>query len=194
MKLPLWVPAGEEKPAPGPLLLVQSFVNTWDADAGTDVLSDAGRAAGWLRDAGLLGRHGGVTAGDLQMAHQVRESIRALLAANGSGRPPAAADLGPLRELARTAQPRLTLDPAGQVRLDPGPRARLDDGLVELLLIIRDSQRSGEWQRLKTCRNQTCMWAFYDRSHSRRGAWCDMAICGNRIKNRNFRARRGADP
>ena len=32
MALPLWVPGEETKPAPMPLLLVQSFVNTWDGD------------------------------------------------------------------------------------------------------------------------------------------------------------------
>jgi predicted RNA-binding Zn ribbon-like protein len=41
------------------------------------------------------------------------------------------------------------------------------------------------------CANDECRWAFYDRSHSRRGAWCDMATCGNLIKNRNLRARQG---
>jgi len=59
------------------------------------------------------------------------------------------------------------------------------------LLIIRDAQQDGTWARLKACRNRDCRWAFYDRSHTRRGAWCDMAVCGNLIKNRNFRARRG---
>ena len=64
------------------------------------------------------------------------------------------------------------------------------DGLLRLLLIIRDAQADGSWERLKLCGNPDCLWAFYDRSHSRRGAWCDMASCGNRLKNRNFRARR----
>jgi predicted RNA-binding Zn ribbon-like protein len=36
---------------------------------------------------------------------------------------------------------------------------------------------------------QRVRWAFFDRSHARRGTWCDMAACGNMIKNRNFRAR-----
>jgi predicted RNA-binding Zn ribbon-like protein len=27
------------------------------------------------------------------------------------------------------------------------------------------------------------------RSHSRRGRWCDMAVCGNRMKNRGVRSR-----
>ena len=44
---------------------------------------------------------------------------------------------------------------------------------------------------MKVCGNGECQWAFYDRSHGRKGAWCDMAACGNLIKNRNLRARRG---
>ncbi|HLQ53765.1 MAG TPA: CGNR zinc finger domain-containing protein [Streptosporangiaceae bacterium] len=43
--------------------------------------------------------------------------------------------------------------------------------------------------RLKACRNPDCRWAFYDRTQSRAGAWCDMATCGNRIKNRRLRQR-----
>ena len=48
----------------------------------------------------------------------------------------------------------------------------------------------GSWGRMKLCGNPDCLWAFYDRSHSRRGAWCEMASCGNKLKNRNLRARR----
>ena len=58
-----------------------------------------------------------------------------------------------------------------------------------MLLAIRDAQSNGTWQRLKACGNPDCQWAFYDRSHSRAGAWCDMATCGNRIKNRKLRQR-----
>ena len=40
------------------------------------------------------------------------------------------------------------------------------------------------------CASQTCRWLFLDTSknHSRR--WCDMAICGNRMKARRFQRRR----
>ena len=44
MALPSWVPDDETKPAPMPLLVVQSFVNTWEADSGTDVLADPASA------------------------------------------------------------------------------------------------------------------------------------------------------
>jgi hypothetical protein len=55
--------------------------------------------------------------------------------------------------------------------------------------VIGDAQHAGTWPRLKACGNPDCRWAFYDRSHSQAGAWCDMATCGNRIKNRKLRQR-----
>jgi predicted RNA-binding Zn ribbon-like protein len=43
---------------------------------------------------------------------------------------------------------------------------------------------------LRTCDCETCRWLFLDTSknHSRR--WCDMKVCGNRMKARRFNARR----
>ena len=112
-----------------------------------------------------------------------------MLVANGGGPSPAPGDLQALQAAARTARPALQVGPGGQVSLAAGPGGPLDAGLVTLLLAIRDAQRDGTWQRLKACGNPDCRWAFYDRSHSRAGAWCDMATCGNRIKNRRLRQR-----
>ena len=84
----------------------------------------------------------------------------------------------------------LQVGPGGQISLGPEPAGRPDAGLLTLLLVIRDAQRDGTWPRLKACGNPDCRWAFYDRSHSRAGAWCDMATCGNRIKNRRLRQRK----
>jgi predicted RNA-binding Zn ribbon-like protein len=188
--LPPWVPPQEVKPAPLPLLLVQSFVNTWDADTGTDLLASPDPAAGWLRQAGLIGPGAAVRPAGLRQAREVRESLRALLARNGGGPPPAADQLAPLDALARSGRPRLSVDRSGRMLLGPPPRGSLADGLLGLLLVVRDAQQQGTWPRLKACRNPDCRWAFFDRSHAHRGAWCDMATCGNMIKNRNFRARR----
>ena len=192
MTLPPWVPGDEHdwKPAPEPLLLVQAFVNTRDLDLGTDLLAEAGTGTDWLRLSGLLAP--GATAGpdDLRTARDVRECIRALITHNGGGPEPAEPDLAPVRALTSSSRPRLTIGRAGLVQIESGPAGLVADGLVRLLVIIRDAQRDGTWPRLKACGNAECGWAFYDRSHSRRGAWCDMASCGNLIKNRNLRARR----
>jgi len=191
MTLPAWVPAPEQKPAPEPLLLVQAFVNTRDLDLGTDLLADPEQADRWLHRCGLLAPQHRAGPGELRAARDVREGIRALLARNGGGPPPAAADLASLEAAAGQSRLRLAVGPEGRVQLDPQPPGGLTAGLARLLMIIRDTQQDGTWARLKACRNHDCRWAFYDRSHTRQGAWCDMAVCGNLIKNRNLRARRG---
>jgi predicted RNA-binding Zn ribbon-like protein len=188
MDLPSWVPGDEVKPAPLPLLLVQSFVNTWEGDSGADLLAGPPSAQRWLAEAGLLGDKARISAADLVSARQVRESIRALLVHNGGGPAPGHAELAALQELGRVNRFMLTIASDGQAALVTEGGKPLE--LARLLVIIRDAQLDGTWARLKTCHNSDCRWAFYDRSHAGRGAWCDMAVCGNRVKNRNLRSRK----
>ncbi|MBD8663615.1 CGNR zinc finger domain-containing protein [Rhizobium sp. CFBP 8752] len=57
------------------------------------------------------------------------------------------------------------------------------------LRLLGDDQIS----RLKSCRN--CGWLFIDRSRNRSRSWCDMTVCGNRVKaNRHYRRSRGGGP
>ena len=189
MTIPSWVPGQETKPAPMPLLLVQSFVNTWDGDHRSDLLLDPAAARGWLTAADRWHARRTPRPAELDLARRVRESIRAMLVANGGGPQPAPGDLEATQAAAEAARPALQVGPGGQVSLRAGPAGPLEAGLGILLLAIRDAQRDRTWQRLKACGNPDCRWAFYDRSHSRAGAWCDMATCGNKIKNRRLRQR-----
>jgi predicted RNA-binding Zn ribbon-like protein len=189
MTLPPWVPGQEIKPAPMPLLLVQSFVNTWDGDHGSDLLLDPAAARDWLTAAGLWSTERVPDPAELHLARGVREGIRALLAANNGGPRPTPGDLQPMQDAAHAVRPALQVGPGGQVSLGAEAVSGPDAGLLALLLAIRDAQHDGTWPRLKACSNPDCRWAFYDRSHSRAGTWCDMATCGNRIKNRRLRRR-----
>jgi predicted RNA-binding Zn ribbon-like protein len=198
MTMPSWASHVEDKLAPMPLLLVQAFVDTVDQDLGTDIFAHSDQARAWLADAGLRVPEPGRLepgspgfADDLRLAREARDGIRALIGRDAGDEPLAPDDLAPLEKILGQAQPRLDIAADGRVRLGPDLPARaLTDGLLALLLIIRDAQADGSWDRLKLCANPDCRWAFYDRSHSRRGSWCDMATCGNRLKNRNLRARR----
>jgi predicted RNA-binding Zn ribbon-like protein len=173
-----------------PLLLVQCFVNTREADTGVDLLGDMTTARSWLREAELVGR-GSFSQADLAQVREVRESLRALLVHNAGGPPPTVAELWPLTAVAEACRLRSVVLDAGRIELEPESTPGLAP-LAKLLLVVRDAQRDGSWERLKACRNDECLWAFYDRSHAIRGAWCDMASCGNRIKNRNLRSRRSS--
>jgi predicted RNA-binding Zn ribbon-like protein len=186
--LPEWYPdPAETKPAPMPLLLVQAFVNTRDVEDQSDLFDDETAARRWLSAAGLLPPGSALQSDDLDLARAVRESLRDLLESYGAD---SRHNLGPLRDLANTHSPRLTIDDHGVVALENPRHDGLVDGLFGLLLIIRAAQEDGTWTRLKMCANPDCRWVFYDRSRNQHGNWCQMAVCGNRLKNRELRARR----
>jgi predicted RNA-binding Zn ribbon-like protein len=186
-ELPSWYPGSEPKPAPMPLLLVQGFVNTRDLEDGTDLLDVPATAREWLTDSGLLDVAAELSDSEVEHARAVREAIRDLIEPEGA----AGEDrLGPLRQLAASHRAQLTLVDGGAIALENSRQGGLDDGLFELLLIIHRAQQDGTWSRLKICANDECQWAFFDRSRNQQGNWCDMAVCGNRLKNRELRARR----
>lgn len=43
--------------------------------------------------------------------------------------------------------------------------------------------------RIKTCAAPDCGWKFVDQSKNQSRRWCDMAVCGNLAKARQYRAR-----
>ena len=44
---------------------------------------------------------------------------------------------------------------------------------------------------LRECGNTECRWLFVDTSKNHTRRWCDMKICGNRMKARRFKAQHG---
>ena len=183
MPVPPWYPfdPDEAKPAPMPLLLVQGFLNTIYIEDGRDLLGNVEDARPWLTSAGLLPKGARLSAAELGSARALRDGMRSLL--EGGAR------LSPLRELAESHSAKLVVHKGGALTLEPARREDLGDALFGLLLIIREAQEDKTWARLRVCANPDCRWVFYDRSRNRQGNWCDMAVCGNRLKNRRLRAR-----
>lgn len=175
--------------APEPLRLVQRFLNTADLEAGADELADAAGARRWLVANRLLARGEAFGEPDRELLLEVRETLRRLAHANQERRPDTAA-LRLLNEHASRAPLNVELraDGAELVAASRG----VDGAVGRLLGIVFTAAREGTWSRLKACRNDACRWVFYDASRNRVGAWCSMAVCGNRHNVRAFRARRSA--
>ena len=49
---------------------------------------------------------------------------------------------------------------------------------------------SGRLPQLRLCASDTCRWLFVDTSKNHTRRWCDMKVCGNRMKARRYHARR----
>lgn len=188
--------------APGRLDLVRDFVNTKDVEKDTDELSSPDDLAVWLAAAGLTG--GGSKAGDLAVrpadlrrAVDLREALRAALLANNEGGALDPADLAVLNRIAERARLVTRFDEHGRAALEP-VSGGVDGALERLLATVYAAMESSEWPRLKVCRNNTCLWAFYDTSKNRSRHWCSMDDCGSQVKARAYRlrhkARTMADP
>jgi len=184
-----WLDDLEAKPAPGPLRRVQGLINTLELETGEDRLAALADAQPWLVSNGLLAPDDLLTADDLDILVGVREGLRALVIHNTGGPLPDSEAVRPLRLLVEEVPVRAFVGDDGRIGLGPvgdTMRARL----TGLLLVVEAAQRDGTWAHLKACANDDCRWAFYDRSRNHGGTWCDMATCGNKLKNRDFRARK----
>ncbi len=179
----------QPKPAPGPLALVQGFVNTRNIMRGYDLLEDVGRAQDWLVEHGLLDGGVRLTGGGRDHLVGFREGLRGLLLSHNGGR--AEGDAEALNEMAEDALLRVRFDGDGAPGLLPAGSGEAVGGVTARLLVAAVGVAPDwTWRRLKACRNEGCLWAFYDGSKNRSGSWCTMNVCGSRAKMRAYRRRK----
>lgn len=124
----------------------------------------------------------------LASARRFREMLAAVLYSVLDNRPPAEASLQRLSAYFRNAQDATILS-CRKGRLiwtlhrRHAPEFPLRRLSIEAAALLASEQSSN----IRACSNLECRWLFLDtsRNHSRR--WCDMTLCGNRIKARRFR-------
>ncbi|MBC7460260.1 MAG: CGNR zinc finger domain-containing protein [Thermoleophilia bacterium] len=153
---------------------MQDFLNTAPPGRGRgdDLLATEASAQAWIDDA-LVDRPRSevprITSRDLLELRRLREALRRLVTSAGSSAAPASKwDI----------EVSATLDQAGHVQLLPiGANWKYVGSL--LLIETRIAQEQGVWERLKTCRNDSCTWAFYDDSPANQQRFHSAAGCGD---------------
>jgi predicted RNA-binding Zn ribbon-like protein len=181
----------EDKVAPDPLIAVQAIANSYESEDEVEKLTDPAAARDWLIGFGLAAPEVEIDDADLERLVGFRAVLRALIDANMTGEP----DRTAAAELAAVAAEHpvpLRVGGDGTVAIDLEPAETVDELISQLIGIVMRAQFDGTWSRLKICAADTCRWAFYDSSKNRGGHWCSMEVCGNRVKNRAYRARRSA--
>lgn len=173
-------------PAPGELETVRGFVNTFDAEDMTDAVDTPEKLRSWLEANGLGVER--VSAAEHARAVAVRDALRGVLRAH-HGHPDEHPEPAVLAEASERSRLRLCFEEDGTSRLRPAASG-VDGAIGRLLTIAHEADTRGEWTRLKICPADDCQWAFYDRSRNRSATWCDMKVCGNRAKVREYRERR----
>lgn len=166
--------------------LVLAFLNTCDAETGTETLDDPGDWQQWCteRDLGSAAEAGAV--------REIRDAMRASVTCGDSQSSEDRSRAGdvPFADSADMSSP-----PGWPVRvaLRGGvPVLTGNDALGSVLAAATRLVSTGHWERIKICPAGNCLWAFYDRSRNRSRTWCSMRVCGNREKARSWRERRTA--
>lgn len=179
--------------------LVNSLDNRYRADGPNEMLTGFNELVRFLRETGLVRPNQAQLLNDSENAGQALQSVRELREASAAvfyavaeDRTPPAGDLATLERyfLAANNQRRLHWENGATWQWnadESNPELAvwiLSQSVSELLFSDRAAQ-------IRTCDVDTCRWLFLDTSknHSRR--WCNMRVCGNRVKARRFQARRG---
>jgi predicted RNA-binding Zn ribbon-like protein len=179
-------------PAPDGLELLRQFVNTRNIEDNVDTLADGAECVRWFQENRLLHADETLTSDDAARIRLVREALRASLLShhNGSAIPQSALDT--LNHAIEEAGLSVTIDTRGWKMLTQS--VGMAAAIGSLLVIMLESMTDGTWERLKVCANDSCRWAFFDRSRSQTGKWCSMDGCGNRAKQRTWREKQLDSP
>lgn len=180
-----------EETVSAPARLVADFVNTLDLETPADRIGTPGSLLAWLQEQGLLpddapvpGRY------DVDMARAMREDLRDLLESNCGG-PLEDRCVDGINRASSVGRLVVRIGPDGRAVLEPDT-AGVAGALGAIMASVFTAMTDGSWERLKTCRRESCRWVFYDSSKNRSGQWCSMKVCGNREKAKQYRKRHKA--
>jgi predicted RNA-binding Zn ribbon-like protein len=126
----------------------------------------------------------------LKRCIELREAMGEILYARLDGRSPAAASLRTLERSIQAARIQQQLR-WKQDRFEwDWSRNNAELPLWLLSMSASDLLLSEAAGGVRACDNPECRWLFLDTSKNHTRRWCDMRVCGNRIKARRFKARR----
>ncbi len=177
-----------ERPIPKELELIRDFVNTRELEPERDEISEPRALAAWLSERGLLPKGARATRAHVDRAVEFREALRTLLLAHNEEGIDTTEAAQAIDRAARQAALEVRFNPDCTTELVPAATGAAA-AIGHLVAIVADAAGTEEWSRLKACRRETCLWAFYDQARNRSRTWCSMEVCGNREKAQKFRAR-----
>lgn len=189
---------------------VNSLDNRFRADGPSELLADYADLLRFTEQTGLLEARQvrrlssavdpGAAARALRSARELREAMAGTFYGGVDQRAPLAADIQTLERYfhAASGHRELRWEPALE---NSQRRSGLawDWGRFEkhaelpVWILSRSASElmmSEAMDRIRACGAETCRWLFLDTSKNHTRRWCNMKVCGNRVKARRFQARR----
>jgi predicted RNA-binding Zn ribbon-like protein len=132
----------------------------------------------------------GDAARELAKARDLREATAAVLYATLDQHGPAAASIKLLETSFRSARKHqhLLWTDTGMTWELPNDVEVFNLPVVLLSLSTEALLTSNDIGKVRACGVPECRWLFLDTSKNRTRRWCDMKICGNRVKAQRFKA------
>jgi predicted RNA-binding Zn ribbon-like protein len=127
-------------------------------------------------------------------ARELREALAEVFYAQLDGRNPGAAQIKVLERFLRDVRDRQKLLWSG-TRFEWELAGVEDAPELPLWLLARAASGlvlSDHMEKLRACGDPECRWLFLDTSKNHTRRWCNMKVCGNRMKARRFKAQRKA--
>lgn len=187
---------------------VLDFVNTLDwrfrASGPQELLNHYADLLGFSEQSGLLTNWEvrKFATGDLvrkkrilSSTKKLRECLASILYAIAAGQAPPVEDVRTLSTFARAVREVEDLEwCVSRLRWKTTIHRTnaLDTPFRKLASAAVDLLTSEELNKLSACLNPECRWLFLDGSKNKGRRWCDMKLCGNRIKARRYRDRQHA--
>jgi predicted RNA-binding Zn ribbon-like protein len=126
-----------------------------------------------------------------QSCLRLRESVAECLYSKMDGRLPKSTSLATLEDFYRqTRLNQFAVWKNGHLDWAWPGSSPVDLPLWILTLIAWELLESPLVRHVKSCGNPTCRWLFLDTSKNHTRRWCDMRVCGNRMKGERFRSQR----
>lgn len=170
-----------EPPAPGTLILLEGFLNTWSGELDIDDFKTTDSTEKWLRSTELWTGPEKITSEQVQKIISFRSELRSWILNRDQSQP--------LHKLVSDISFKVEFNSEGEVQFHASGNA-YHKVIGTLITVISESQKSGTWDRFKCCDLSTCGWAFYDTTRSRTKRWCSMKTCGSRHKSREHYKRK----
>jgi predicted RNA-binding Zn ribbon-like protein len=125
---------------------------------------------------------------------ELREAAAVVLYASLDGGETPASTVATIEGYFKRARQSQRLHPAGAKLAWELPSTASPPELPLWLLSLSAAELmiSNEMERVRACGSPECRWLFLDTSKNHTRRWCDMKICGNRMKARRFKAQHQA--
>lgn len=126
----------------------------------------------------------------LVACRELREAAADVLYDAVDDRTPAASQIKTLERFFKDAREHQRLSWSGSRLAWEWPATESGAELPFWLLTLSTTRllTSDDMGRLRACEKPDCRWLFLDTSKNHTRRWCDMKLCGNRMKARRFKA------